>query len=69
MNSDDPQYDPSKDPKNWFLGVFYFNKNDTRLLPPKRNPVMGWTVNFANPLSVLILVGILVLIMLLSKIA
>lgn len=43
----------SKDPKNWKWGVFYYNKEDKRLLPPKKNPDLGWTVNFANPKSVL----------------
>jgi uncharacterized membrane protein len=69
MNLDDPEYNPSKDPKNWILGVFYFNKEDKRLLPPKRISYLGWTVNFANPLSVLLLIGILFVILLLTKIA
>lgn len=43
----------SKDPNNWIWGMFYYNKEDKRLLPPKQNPVMGWTVNFANTNSVL----------------
>ena len=43
----------SKDPNNWKWGVFYFNKDDKRIFPPKRTPWMGWTVNFANPKSVL----------------
>ncbi|MGG7035825.1 MAG: hypothetical protein ACI7YS_11625 [Flavobacterium sp.] len=42
-----------KDPKNWRWGVFYYNKEDKRLLPPKKNPDYGWTVNFANRKSVL----------------
>ena len=32
-------------------GLFYYNKDDKRLFPPKGNG-MGWTVNFANPWSV-----------------
>lgn len=43
----------SKDPNNWIWGIFYYNKEDNRLLPPKRIPIMGWTVNFANTKSVL----------------
>lgn len=46
-----------KDPDNWIWGIFYYNKEDQRLLPPKRNPVMGFTVNFANPKSVLYMIG------------
>jgi uncharacterized membrane protein len=43
----------SKDPKNWKWGVFYYNKEDKRIFPPKRIPWMGWTINFANPKSIL----------------
>lgn len=50
-----------KDPSNWVLGMFYFNKNDKRLLPPKRISMMGWTVNFANPYSIMVLGGIIAL--------
>jgi uncharacterized membrane protein len=45
-----------KDPNNWSLGFFYFNKADQRLLPPKDKN--GWlTVNFANTKSVLFLLN------------
>ena len=39
----------------WIWGIFYYNKEDKRLFPPKRNPWMGFTTNFANPKSVLAL--------------
>ena len=54
----------SKDPNNWIWGIFYYNKEDRRLLPPKRNPIMGWTVNFANRNSVLLFVFMMLLILL-----
>ena len=38
-----------QDPNNWIWGIFYYNKDDNRILPPKRIAWMGWTVNFANP--------------------
>jgi uncharacterized membrane protein len=44
---------------NWIWGIFYYNKNDDRIFPPKRIPWMGWTVNFANPKSVLVFVGMM----------
>jgi len=50
------------DPNNWYLGFLYYNPKDKRLLPPKRLKAFGWTVNFANPYSVLILIAILALI-------
>ena len=54
-----------KDPNNWKLGLFYFNKEDKRIFPPKRTPWMGWTINFANPRSILafcIILGIILLL-------
>ena len=52
----------NKDPNNWIWGLFYYNKADKRLMPPKRIAWMGWTVNFANRNSVLLFVFILLLI-------
>jgi uncharacterized membrane protein len=43
-----------RDPSNWKWGIFYYNKLDKRILPPKRIKAFGWTINFANPYSVLI---------------
>jgi len=43
------------DPKNWKLGLFYFNPEDKRIFPPKRMEGMGWTINFANADSVLVM--------------
>jgi len=56
-----------KDPDNWKLGIFYFNKEDKRIFPPKRKAQFGWTVNFANPLSVLAIVVIIALAILITK--
>jgi len=50
------------DPSNWKLGVFYYNKKDRRLFPPKRIKWTGWTVNFANPVSISAIIGLLILI-------
>lgn len=50
-------------PANWKFGVFYYNKEDKRLVLPKRVKWMGWTLNFARPvsyISILVLVAILV---------
>lgn len=49
-----------RDDKYWKWGVFYYNTEDKRILPPKRIPWMGWTVNFANPISIITLVIITV---------
>lgn len=50
------------DYKNWKAGVFYYNPKDPRILPPKRVSWLGWTVNFANPFSLLAIVAILALL-------
>ena len=52
------------DPTNWKLGVFYFNKKDKRLFPPKRLKWTGWTVNFANPVSIVAMIVLIILILL-----
>ena len=51
------------DLSNWRLGIFYYNKKDKRLLPPKRLRSFGWTVNFANPYSFLTILVIIILIL------
>ncbi|MFI0490991.1 DUF5808 domain-containing protein [Flavobacterium sp.] len=60
-NQDNPSQETlekwSKDPNNWIWGIFYYNKEDKRLMPPKRIPWTGWTVNFANRNSVIFLIG------------
>lgn len=53
-------------PANWKWGMFYYNKEDKRIFPPKRIPYMGWTVNFANPLSLLALVVLVAAIVIVS---
>jgi uncharacterized membrane protein len=49
------QYDAwTDDPENWRYSFFYYNPKDDRLLPPKRNRMLGWTINFANPKSIIV---------------
>jgi len=55
---DDPLDRMRNDPENYKWGIFYFNRKDPRMLVPKRNRLMGWTMNFASPYSYLILIGI-----------
>ncbi|WP_333875278.1 DUF5808 domain-containing protein [Flavobacterium sp.] len=59
---------PSKDtleewrtnPKYWKWKMFYYNKEDDRLLVDKPNPMLGTTLNFAHRKAYLFLLGILV---------
>lgn len=55
------------DPNNWKFGIFYFNRADKRVFPPKKIAWMGWTVNFANPLSVLAIVLVLAFVIMMTK--
>ena len=60
-----PQFDQSdldrmrNDPNNYKWGIFYFNPQDPRIIVSKRNPGMGFTLNFASPYSYLLIMGIL----------
>jgi uncharacterized membrane protein len=47
------------DPDNWIWGIFYYNAEDSRLFPPKRIKQLGWTINFANPNSVFLVIVII----------
>lgn len=55
------------DPSNWKWGIFYFNKNDKRIFPPKKIKLLGWTVNFANPISILVFLALILAVFVLSK--
>lgn len=44
------------DPDNWIWGIFYYNPEDSRLFPPKKIKQLGWTINFANPNSVFLVI-------------
>ena len=58
------------DPSNWRWGLFYYNKEDKRVFPPKRMLGLGWTINFANPYSILLfltIIGIIICIDTLSS--
>jgi uncharacterized membrane protein len=46
------------DDKLWMFGVFYYNRNDSSILVPKRFG-FGYTLNFGNLISLLIIFSIL----------
>ena len=52
----------NKNPNNW-KGIFYFNRKDYRLIVPKNNPYLGWTLNFASPYTYLFLAAIIILVL------
>ena len=52
-------FDPMVDnPENYRLGIFYFNRKDKRAVVPKRNRLLGLTVNFARPYAYWWTIGI-----------
>jgi uncharacterized membrane protein len=58
----------SRDTSYW-RGPFYLNMKDPRLLVPKLHPSMGWTLNFANPISWVAVVALLGLVIIISLLA
>ena len=50
-----------KDDKYWKMGAFYFNKNDPSMFVEKRFGI-GYTLNFANPLAVIVMAGIVIVV-------
>lgn len=48
-------------PDNYRFTIFYYNPNDSRLIVPKRNKYMGWTLNFGRTNTYLILIGIIII--------
>lgn len=52
-----------KNPKNYIAGIFYCNKNDKRIIVPKQDRYRGWTINFGNRFTYIILVSIAVFIL------
>ena len=54
------------DPTNYKWGIFYFNRNDRRIMVPRRSKSKSWTLNFANFYSYFLLILIFVLIAILK---
>ena len=60
-------FDPEVDnPENYKFTIFYFNPKDKRVIVPKRNRYLGWTLNFGN-INAYLLVGFIILVLLLYK--
>ncbi len=59
IDNDNKVSNNSDDDSLWKAGVLYYNKNDTRMMVPKRFGV-GYTINFGRP------VGLVIFILLIS---
>ena len=53
--------DPSNDPTYYKFGLLYYNPKDYRTVVPKRNKSLGWTLNFAKPITYFFLLLILLI--------
>ncbi len=60
MNSD---FDKDVDnPDNYKFTIFYYNINDRRVIVPKRNRWLGWTLNFGQVNTYLLIASIIIII-------
>ena len=55
--------DPYQKPDCWHAGGFYFNREDPRLIVPKRFRKLGWTMNFAKPMAIPLTVAIIIAVL------
>lgn len=46
--------DPVDNIVNYKMGIIYWNPRDSRLMVPKRERSLGYTLNFAHKLNILI---------------
>ena len=51
-------------PDNYKFDIFYYNPKDKRIIVPKQNRLRGWTLNFGNLYSYLLLAIIISAILL-----
>ncbi|MGD0038247.1 MAG: DUF5808 domain-containing protein [Bacteroidota bacterium] len=51
------------EPKNWKLGIIYFNPDDPRSMVPKSAGI-GWTLNFARPIAKIVFSALLCFVIL-----
>ncbi|OKP99306.1 DUF1648 domain-containing protein [Paenibacillus sp. P46E] len=65
-SADSANVRPVHDDDKWLLGMIYFNRKDPNLIVEKRFGV-GWGLNFGHPVSWLILLGIIVLLVVVTR--
>lgn len=65
--SQETQNEWNNDPDNWIWGIFYYNPKDNRLFPPKRIKELGWTINFANPNSVFLVIILITILLIIGE--
>ena len=50
------------DHEKYKWGFLYFDTKDKRVILPKVNAMLGWTLNFGNPISYLIIIAFVLLL-------
>ncbi|MFH7018967.1 DUF5808 domain-containing protein [Flavobacterium sp. FlaQc-47] len=65
--NEETQNEWQNDPYNWIWGIFYYNTKDNRLFPPKRIKQLGWTINFANPNSLFLIIVIIAILLIVGE--
>lgn len=50
-------------PENYKFNIFYYNPKDKRIIVPKQDRYRGWTVNFGNFYTYLIIVTVFLVIL------
>jgi uncharacterized membrane protein len=48
------------------LGLFFFDPKDSRVVVPKVNRTLGWTLNFGQPVTYLIIIAFIALLIYVS---
>ena len=51
-----------RDPRNRKWGIFYYCKQDPRVIVPKHHKWAGWTLNAAQPLAIPVTLGLIALV-------
>ena len=54
------------DPDNYKLSIFYYNPEDKRVVVPKQDRYRGWTLNFGNFYTYLLILACIILGVVLS---
>lgn len=62
-NNFDPEVDNSD---NYKFTIFYYNTSDKRIIIPKRNKYLGWTLNFGNHFTFLLIISIISILLISS---
>lgn len=62
----DTKSDTHMNESDMWVYSFYINRFDSRIIVPKRNKMMGWTLNFGNPFTY-VLIAIIIGLIIISK--